>query len=126
MTVRIVGFDKAESGMRQATNPDSSKKSSNLVVLDLILNYLYDVYERNVDIQVRFKWTSHASGKSFFSSTHNSSIPLECCRESLTLYVPALWDNRITQHIASWDYEGKSIIVEPRVRILDAKCCSRE
>lgn len=32
MTKSIVGLDKAES--------------------DLILNYLYDVYERNVDIQV--------------------------------------------------------------------------
>ena len=32
-------------------------------MVDLILNYLYDVYERNVDIQVRFKWTPHASGK---------------------------------------------------------------
>ncbi|KAF2673078.1 alpha-ketoglutarate-dependent taurine dioxygenase [Microthyrium microscopicum] len=63
MTVRIVGLDKAES--------------------DLILNYLYDVYERNVDIQVRFKWTPRTS---------------------------ALWDNRITIHNASWDYEGK----EPR------------
>ncbi|KAF2109002.1 hypothetical protein BDV96DRAFT_503650 [Lophiotrema nucula] len=63
MTVRIVGLDKAES--------------------DLILGYLYDVYERNVDIQVRFKWTQGTS---------------------------ALWDNRITIHNASWDYEGK----EPR------------
>ncbi|KAF2649414.1 TauD-domain-containing protein [Lophiostoma macrostomum CBS 122681] len=63
MTVRILGFDKAES--------------------DLILNYLYDVYERNVDIQVRFKWTPRTS---------------------------ALWDNRITIHNASWDYEGR----EPR------------
>lgn len=41
MTVRIVGLDKAES--------------------DLILNYLYDVYERNVDIQLRFKWTPRTS-----------------------------------------------------------------
>ena len=41
MTVRIEGLDKAES--------------------DLILNYLYDVYERNVDIQVRFKWTPRTS-----------------------------------------------------------------
>jgi len=63
MTVRIVGLDKDES--------------------DLILNYLYDVYERNVDIQVRFKWTPRTS---------------------------ALWDNRITIHNASWDYEGR----EPR------------
>jgi hypothetical protein len=37
MTVSIVGLDEAES--------------------DLILGYLYDVYEKNVDIQVRFKWT---------------------------------------------------------------------
>jgi len=59
MTDRIVGLDKAES--------------------DLILGYLYDVYERNVDIQVRFKWTPKTS---------------------------ALWDNRITIHNASWDYEG--------------------
>ena len=44
MTVRIVGLEKAES--------------------DVILNYLYDVYERNVDIQVRFKWTPGASGMS--------------------------------------------------------------
>lgn len=63
MTVRIVGLDKAES--------------------DVILNYLYDVYEQNVDIQVRFKWTAGTS---------------------------ALWDNRITIHNASWDYEGN----EPR------------
>jgi alpha-ketoglutarate-dependent taurine dioxygenase len=41
MTVSIVGLDKAES--------------------DLILGYLYDVYERNVDIQVRFKWTPGTS-----------------------------------------------------------------
>ncbi|KAH6672441.1 putative alpha-ketoglutarate-dependent sulfonate dioxygenase [Halenospora varia] len=63
MTKSIVGLDKAES--------------------DLILNYLYDVYEKNVDIQVRFKWTPRTS---------------------------ALWDNRITIHNASWDYEG----TEPR------------
>ncbi|ORX93342.1 hypothetical protein BCR34DRAFT_620368 [Clohesyomyces aquaticus] len=63
MTVRVVGLDKAES--------------------DLILGYLYDVYEKNVDIQVRFKWTPRTS---------------------------ALWDNRITIHNASWDYEG----TEPR------------
>lgn len=60
MTDRIVGLDRAES--------------------DVILNYLYDVYEKNVDIQVRFKWTPGTS---------------------------ALWDNRITIHNASWDYGGK-------------------
>lgn len=63
MTSRIVGLDQAES--------------------DVILNYLYDVYEKNVDIQVRFRWTPGTS---------------------------ALWDNRITIHNASWDYEGS----EPR------------
>lgn len=41
MTVRIVGLDKGES--------------------DTILNYLYSVYEDNVDIQVRFKWTPGTS-----------------------------------------------------------------
>lgn len=41
MTRRIVGLDKAES--------------------DVILNYLFDVYEKNVDIQVRFKWTPNTS-----------------------------------------------------------------
>ncbi|CRK41970.1 hypothetical protein BN1723_018929 [Verticillium longisporum] len=60
MTDHIVGLDKAES--------------------DVILNYLYDVYEKNVDIQLRFKWTPGTS---------------------------ALWDNRITIHNASWDYAGK-------------------
>ncbi|KAF7910966.1 uncharacterized protein EAF01_002474 [Botrytis porri] len=59
MTKSIVGFDKAES--------------------DLILGYLYDVYEKNVDIQVRFRWTAGTS---------------------------AIWDNRSTIHNASWDYEG--------------------
>ncbi|KAF2167408.1 hypothetical protein M409DRAFT_54010 [Zasmidium cellare ATCC 36951] len=59
MTVRIVGLDKGES--------------------DAILEYLYKVYEGNVDIQVRFKWTPGSS---------------------------AIWDNRITMHNASWDYEG--------------------
>lgn len=59
MTTRIVGLEKAES--------------------DLILGYLFDVYERNVDIQVRFKWTPRTS---------------------------ALWDNRTTIHRVSWDYEG--------------------
>ncbi|KAH6625088.1 hypothetical protein B0J18DRAFT_366763 [Chaetomium sp. MPI-SDFR-AT-0129] len=60
MTVRIVGLDQAES--------------------DLVLGYLLDVYERNVDIQARFRWTPGTS---------------------------ALWDNRITIHNASWDYGGR-------------------
>lgn len=41
MTDRIVGLDRAES--------------------DAILNYLYHVYETNVDIQVRFRWTPGTS-----------------------------------------------------------------
>ncbi|GMF78459.1 unnamed protein product [Aspergillus oryzae] len=41
MTDRIVGLDKAES--------------------DVILGYLFDVYEKNIDIQVRFKWTPRTS-----------------------------------------------------------------
>ena len=49
MTERIVGLDKAES--------------------DVILHYLFEVFEKNIDIQVRFKWTPRAS---------------------------ALWDNRYT------------------------------
>ncbi|KAH0524161.1 hypothetical protein TsFJ059_009064 [Trichoderma semiorbis] len=60
MTDRIVGLDRAES--------------------DVILNYLYDVYEKNVDIQLRWKWTPGTS---------------------------VLWDNRITIHNAAWDYAGK-------------------
>ncbi|KAF4556521.1 Alpha-ketoglutarate-dependent sulfonate dioxygenase-like protein 3 [Elsinoe fawcettii] len=59
MTKSIVGLDKEES--------------------DLLLGYLFDVYEKNIDIQVRFRWTPNTS---------------------------ALWDNRITIHNASWDYGG--------------------
>jgi len=60
MTSRIEGLDKPES--------------------DLILNYLFDVYERNQDIQIRWHWTPGTS---------------------------AIWDNRISIHSVSWDYEGK-------------------
>jgi len=74
MTVRIVGLDKPES--------------------DLILGYLYSVYEKNNDIQVRFRWTPGAS---------------------------ALWDNRITQHSASWDYEGNEARHGTRVTSLAEK-----
>ncbi len=59
-TSHIVGFDRAES--------------------DVILGYLFDVYEKNPDIQVRFQWTPRTS---------------------------ALWDNRTTIHNVSWDYEGE-------------------
>ncbi|KGK35607.1 hypothetical protein JL09_g5242, partial [Pichia kudriavzevii] len=55
---------------------------------DLILNYLFDVYEKNADIQVRFKWTPTKQG-------YGTS---------------AIWDNRISQHRAVWDHEGE----EPR------------
>ncbi|KAF2015864.1 alpha-ketoglutarate-dependent taurine dioxygenase [Aaosphaeria arxii CBS 175.79] len=73
-TTRIVGLDQAES--------------------DLILGYLFDVYEKNVDIQVRFKWTPRTS---------------------------ALWDNRITIHNAAWDYEGKEPRHGTRVTALAEK-----
>ncbi|GAA5864197.1 hypothetical protein JCM8547_001289 [Rhodosporidiobolus lusitaniae] len=59
-TTRIVGLEKAES--------------------DLILNHLFDVYEKSLDSQVRFRWTPGAS---------------------------ALWDNRISIHAAVFDYEGR-------------------
>ncbi|GME99050.1 unnamed protein product [[Candida] boidinii] len=52
---------------------------------DLILNYLFDVYEKNADIQVRFNWKSTKPG-------YGTS---------------AIWDNRSTQHSAVWDHEGK-------------------
>ncbi|TLD09774.1 hypothetical protein PspLS_11612 [Pyricularia sp. CBS 133598] len=74
MTDRIVGLDRAES--------------------DTILNYLYHVYESNVDIQVRFKWTPRTS---------------------------AIWDNRITIHNASWDYAGKEPRHGTRVTTLAEK-----
>lgn len=78
MTDRIVGLDKAES--------------------DLILNYLYDVYEKNVDIQVRFKWTPRTS-----ALWDNRYVKFS---DNKPLLIPT----RITIHNASWDYEGN----EPR------------
>jgi len=60
MTVGIEGLDKSES--------------------DAILNYIYDVYERSTDIQVRWHWTPGTS---------------------------AIWDNRSTIHTVSFDYEAK-------------------
>jgi len=45
----------------------------------VILNYLFDILEKSVDIQVRFAWTPGTS---------------------------ALWDNRITNHAAAGDYIG--------------------
>lgn len=62
MTVRIVGLDLAES--------------------DLILGYLYDVYEKNIDIQLRWHWTPRTSALwdnrfvPFFGLTQN--LLLDC------------------------------------------------
>ena len=68
MTVRIVGLLPEES--------------------DRILDYLYSIFEKNLDIQVRFNWKPTVKG----------------------LGVSAIWDNRISQHNAVWDHEG----TEPR------------
>ena len=68
MTVRIVGLE-----------PEESK---------LILDYLFSIYEKNLDIQVRFNWKPSKPG----------------------LGTSAIWDNRISQHNAVWDHEG----LEPR------------
>ena len=64
MTVRIVGLLPKES--------------------ELLLDYLYSIFEKNLDIQVRFNWKP--SKKGFGTS--------------------AIWDNRISQHNAVWDHEG--------------------
>ncbi|GME80758.1 unnamed protein product [Ambrosiozyma monospora] len=64
MTTRILGVSPVES--------------------DIILNYLFDVYEKNADIQVRFKWGPSEPGYG----------------------VSALWDNRISQHTIIYDHEG--------------------
>jgi alpha-ketoglutarate-dependent taurine dioxygenase len=60
MTVGIEGLDKPES--------------------DVILNYLYGVFERSTDIQLRWHWTPGTS---------------------------AIWDNRSTIHTVSYDYDGE-------------------
>lgn len=62
MTKRIIGVTPVES--------------------DLILNYLFDIYEKNADIQVRFNWKSDPG--------YGTS---------------AIWDNRVTQHRNIWDQE---------------------
>lgn len=59
-TLRIVGFEPAES--------------------KALLDFLFDLYERTLDIQVRFKWSPRTS---------------------------ALWDNRVSIHAAIYDHEGK-------------------
>lgn len=65
MTRRIVGLE-----------PEESK---------VILEYLFEVFEKNLDIQVRFNWKPTIDG----------------------LGTSALWDNRVSQHFAVWDHEGK-------------------
>ncbi|ORY52708.1 alpha-ketoglutarate-dependent taurine dioxygenase [Leucosporidium creatinivorum] len=83
-TLRIVGLEPAES--------------------KAILDYLFDLYERTLDIQVRFKWSPRTS---------------------------ALWDNRVSIHAAVYDYEGKAPRHGTRVSSLaeipyfDAKAPSR-
>lgn len=64
LTVRIVGLQ-----------PEESK---------IILEYLFSVFEKHLDIQVRFNWKPSQSG----------------------LGTSALWDNRVSQHNAVWDHEG--------------------
>ena len=66
MTTRILGLSPIES--------------------DMVLNFLFDVCEKNADIQVRFKWTNTKPG-------YGTS---------------AIWDNRVSQHRNVWDHEGKS------------------
>ena len=85
-------------------------------MLDVILNYLYDVYERNIDIQVRFKWTPYTSG-TYEHALNGRNFKLFLTPGEYT----ALWDNRITQHIASWDYEGTEARHGTRVTSLAEK-----
>ncbi|SGZ47592.1 CIC11C00000003996 [Sungouiella intermedia] len=63
MTVRIVGLQEGES--------------------KLILDYLFDVFEKNLDIQVRWTWQPTKEG----------------------LGTSAIWDNRVSQHNAINDYD---------------------
>ncbi len=67
-TTRIVGLEPEESR--------------------IILNYLFDVFEKTSEIQVRFRWQPTKPG----------------------LGTSAIWDNRISQHAAISDYEN----AEPR------------
>ncbi|OUT23812.1 hypothetical protein CAS74_000182 [Pichia kudriavzevii] len=71
LTKRIIGVSPVES--------------------DLILNYLFDIYEKNADIQVRFKWSPTKEG-------YGTS---------------AIWDNRISQHRSVWDNEVTSLAEVP-------------
>lgn len=80
MTERIVGLDRAES--------------------DLILGYLFDVFEKNIDIQVRFKWTPRTSA--LWDNRYDDV--LEDAHDAPVATADDLF--RITIHSASWDYEG--------------------
>lgn len=60
MTIGIEGLDKPES--------------------DAILNYLFGIFERSTDIQIRWHWTPGTS---------------------------VIWDNRTTIHTVSYDYHGE-------------------
>lgn len=53
----------------------------------LILNYLFDVFERNLDIQVRFNWAN--------------------AEQDRELGAIALWDNRVSIHYAVDDYDDE-------------------
>ncbi|GEQ68692.1 hypothetical protein JCM33374_g2360 [Metschnikowia sp. JCM 33374] len=75
MTVRIVGLEPVES--------------------KLILEHLFNVYETNLDIQVRWNWKS--------KENYGTS---------------AIWDNRIAIHNAVWDHEGKKARHGTRVTAL--------
>lgn len=68
MTSRIVGLEPGES--------------------TVILDYLFKVFENNLDIQVRFNWKPSRPG----------------------LGTSALWDNRVSQHSSVYDHLGE----EPR------------
>ncbi|GME73366.1 unnamed protein product [Ambrosiozyma monospora] len=63
---------------------------------DIILKYLFDIYEKNADIQVRFKWGPQKPGYG----------------------VSALWDNRVTQHKSVFDAEGRAARHGTRVTAL--------
>lgn len=78
MTVRIVGLQPEESR--------------------LVLDYLFSLFETNLDIQVRFNWRLESG-----------------------LGTLALWDNRISQHNAVWDHEGQEPRHGTRVTLLAEK-----
>ena len=92
MTERIVELDKAES--------------------DLVLGYLFDVFEKDIDIQVRFRWNPCTSAlwdnryDNISEDVHDA--PVAKADDLL----------RITIHNASWDYEGTQLRRGTRVTAL--------